>query len=58
MKMISKRSHEQYVIIHLHPISSRPIGFTKVVKKPAERPNNWNTVMPLARCAKGKSSTR
>jgi hypothetical protein len=58
MKPISNPNHTQYVIIHFHPTSCSPIGLTKVVKKPAERPKNWKIVIPLARCAKGKSSTK
>jgi hypothetical protein len=58
MNTISNASHAQYVIIHFQPMSLSPMGFTNVVKNPAERPKSWKTVMPLARCAKGKSSMR
>jgi hypothetical protein len=58
MKTISNPNHAQYVIIHFQPTSFKPIGFTNVVKNPAERPANWKSVMPFARWAKGKSSIR
>lgn len=54
---ISNAIQQQYVSNHFHSILSRPIGLTKVVKKPAPRPQNWNRERPLARCAYGNSST-
>jgi hypothetical protein len=49
MKTISKASHAQYVISHRHCTRSRPMGLTKVVKKPAVREKNWKMVIPLVR---------
>ena len=58
MNKISNASQQQYVTSHFHFIVSSPIGLTNVVKNPAPRPKNWKIVIPFARWAKGKSSTR
>ena len=42
-------NHATYTISHFHEMSPRPMGFTKVVKKPARRPKSWKTAIPRER---------
>ena len=50
-------NHATYTMSHLHVISSRPMGFTNVVKKPARRPKSWKTAIPRERSMYGHTST-
>jgi hypothetical protein len=50
-KQTSKPSQQQYEMRYFQPTSLRPMGLTKVVKKPARRPKSWKTAMPLERSA-------
>lgn len=56
-KTTSNANQQQYEIRYLHPTLSSPIGFTKVVKNPARRPQSWKMAIPCDRSMNGHTST-